>query len=66
LQAPPPHHWVSLVEFLAELIGNHFEASAGLVGVEEDGLFSAHGPVAFVPPWGIGIVPDFDDALVQQ
>ncbi len=53
---------VVLVELLAELIGDHFEAGAELAGVEGNGRFLAHDPVALVPPRGIGIAHDFADA----
>ena len=42
--------WVIFVEFLAELIGDDFEAGAKLAGVEGNGLFLADNSVAFVPP----------------
>ena len=41
---------IVFVEPFAELIGDHFEAGAELAGVEGNGLFLAHDPVAFVPP----------------
>jgi hypothetical protein len=41
---------VVFVEFLAELIGNDFEAGSEFAGGEGDSRFAANDAVAFVPP----------------
>ena len=42
--------WVVLIELLAELIGDDFEAGSKLAGVERNVLLLVHDPVALVPP----------------
>jgi hypothetical protein len=57
---------VVFIEFLAELVGNHFETRAQPRRVELDGRLVPENLVAFVPPCRVGIAHDFADALVKQ
>src|SRR5208337_3235761 len=57
---------VVFVEPFAELICDDFEAGAKPAGVEGNRRFAVDDPVAFVPPWGVGIAHDLADVFVQQ
>ena len=57
---------VVFVEFLAKIVGDHFEAGAQLAGVEGDGFFAVNNPVALVPPRAVGIAHDLADVFVKQ
>ena len=57
---------IVFIQFLAEVIRDHFEPGSQFARVESNASFRADDPVTLVPPGRVGIAHDLAHALVEQ